>query len=192
MEVSTILAIRRARKSQITMESPITYAVIPQINVYGGDVMSYCTSIPEGLNCWRISWAGGEGLGQAEQMAVARHSTLLREEKMGKPSVPAPSFRARERHKKKCCDHSVNGNACHSFEHLKETTAVVWCNSCLVGLFIQTGLCSVSTWGRESKTSAQLLLPRDFCRLSDSLRSRQGLSLEHSGSSEQLCAALLC
>lgn len=69
------------------MESPITYAVIPQINVYGGDVMSYCTSIPEGLNCWRISWAGGEVLGQAEQIAVARHSTQLREEKMGKPSA---------------------------------------------------------------------------------------------------------
>ena len=45
-EVSTILAIRKTRKSQITTESPITYAAIPQINVSGRNMMSCCPSTP--------------------------------------------------------------------------------------------------------------------------------------------------
>lgn len=45
-EVSTILTIRKAHQSQITMENPSIYAVIPQINIYGGDVLSCCSSTP--------------------------------------------------------------------------------------------------------------------------------------------------
>lgn len=39
-EASTILAIRKAHQIQITIESPNMYAVIPQINVYRGNVLS--------------------------------------------------------------------------------------------------------------------------------------------------------
>lgn len=114
-EASTILAIRKAHQIQITIESPNMYAVIPQINVYRGNVLSCCSSNPWSLSdCWRSSWAHGE---ESRWLQLSCKGSLHSQGREAGKSLPSQQLDAGEGGVRRGnnVDNYVNGNACHSF-----------------------------------------------------------------------------